>query len=220
MNNIKTIISIEGNIGVGKSSLLDMLKTQLNKIAEFITEPIDEWTQIIDENGQNLLDTFYKNKTRWSYTFQNIVYITRMNKLIDIIKNSKKKIIILDRSLEADLNTFAKMLYDDKFINKIEWNAYNKWNDFFNKQYGKLFIHKIIYLRCDPKIAYNRIILRNRSVEKDIPINYLEQLHNYHDKWLLELKNNILIVNANEDFVNDKQVFNKIYKKIMETLIL
>lgn len=220
MSSVKQLISIEGNIGVGKTSLINMLKKSLENIAEFILEPVDEWTNIVNENGQNLLEIFYNDKLRWSYTFQNVAYISRMDKIIDAINNSKKKYIILDRSLEADLNTFAKMLYDEKFISEIEWNAYNKWNNFFCKHFGNKFVHKILYLRCDPEISYERTCLRNRNSEKSIPLKYLELVHQYHDNWLLEKKNNILIINANDDFINNKQNFDMIYKRIVETLLI
>src|SRR5437870_248426 len=122
-NKVKTLVSIEGNIGVGKTSLINLLKTKLGDDAEYIYEPIDEWLNIKDNNGKDLLQTFYDNKARWSYTFQNIAYITRMKLIIDKIRNSDKQYIILDRSSTADLNTFAKMLYDDGFLNDIEWNG-------------------------------------------------------------------------------------------------
>lgn len=218
MNYPKQLISIEGNIGVGKTSLINILKNLLNDIAEIILEPVEEWNNITDENGNNLLKNFYDDKQRWSYTFQNIAYVTRMDKIINIITTSDKKYIILDRSLEADLNTFAKMLHKEKFINKIEWEAYNKWNNFFNKYFGDKIIHKIIYLRCNPEICYERICKRNRDSEKNMSIDYLNLIHEYHDEWLLNKEDNILIINANNDFINDKNNFDEIYNKIMEIL--
>lgn len=211
---MKILISIEGNIGVGKTSLINLLKNNIGDISEFILEPVDEWINIIDDNGKNLLKTFYDDKERWSYTFQNIAYITRMDKIISVINNTSKKFIFLDRSLEADLNTFAKMLYDENFINKIEWNAYNKWNTFFNKHFGDKFEHKIIYLRCDPEISYSRINIRNRESENNISIEYLKLVHNYHDNWLLNKKDNIIIIDGNNDFVSNNNNFENILGEI------
>lgn len=210
---MKILISIEGNIGVGKTSLINLLQKTMSDIAEFILEPVEEWINIRDENGKNLLETFYNDKLRWSYTFQNIAYITRMDKIISMIENSEKKIIILDRSLEADLNTFAKMLYDEKFINEIEWNAYNKWNNFFNKHFGNKFKHKIIYLRCSPNISLERIKIRNRESEKNISFEYLQLVHNYHESWLFN-NSNVLIIDADKDFVNNVQNFSFILENI------
>ena len=76
------------------------------------------------------------------------------------------------------------MLYDAKIMNKIEWNVYNKWNDFFDDVFygGK---YNVIYLRCDPKVAYSRMKKRDRKAEKDVPLEYLKSLHNYHENWLI-----------------------------------
>ena len=42
----KILISIEGNIGVGKTSIIDLLKKTYSDIAEFIYEPIEEWLKM------------------------------------------------------------------------------------------------------------------------------------------------------------------------------
>lgn len=214
-NKKKTMISIEGTLAVGKTSIMDLLKEEIDHEAEFIYEPIDEWHNIKGNDGLDLLQTFYNDKKRWSYTFQNIAYITRMNHIIDKITNSDKQFIILDRSLAADLNTFAKMLYDDGFIDSLEWSAYGKWNKFFETHYGHLIDHKIIYLRAEPNVAYDRMKLRNRDAEKSVPLSYLEQVHEYHDNWLLD-KDNVLVIDVNNDFVNDTRRFSEIYDEISD----
>lgn len=218
INKKKIMISIEGNIGVGKTTLMDMLKEKLHEEAEFIYEPIQEWQQIKDNNGKDILQTYYDDIPRWSYTFQNIAYITRLKRIVKTIKNSNKKYIILDRSLLADLNTFAKMLHENGNMNAIEWNAYNQWNQYFENNYGDDVTHQIIYLRSEPDIAFMRIQMRNREAEKNIAFEYIKLLHDYHEKWLMNNKkdNNILMIDANRDFVKGKIRFNEIYNKILQ----
>ena len=211
-NEKKIMISIEGSIGVGKSSVMNLLEKKI-KNAEFIYEPVEEWHTIVDKSGKDILQTFYDDKTRWSYTFQNIAYVTRMNHIIDKIMNSDKKYIILDRSLQADLNTFAKMLYNSNHLSLLEWNAYGRWNTFFENFYGNKVDHKIIYLRCEPEIAFERIKLRGRVSEKEIPLSYLQDLHKYHDEWLLK-KDNVLLLDVNDDFVQNTDKFKEMYRMI------
>lgn len=218
----KIIISVEGNIGVGKSSFISLLKKVFKGNATYISEPVDEWLSIKDENEKNLLETFYQDKKRWGYTFQNVAYITRMNRLIDAIKKNEAKFIILDRSLSADLNTFTKMLYDEGDISILEWNAYNLWNDFFITHYGSI-PHYIIYLRCDPKTAFDRIHIRSREEEKTIPLEYLTSLHNYHEKWLVDEEGkskdkNTLVIDADKEFVNSSSRFDEIVLDFMDFL--
>lgn len=42
----------------------------------------------------------------------------------------------------------------------------------------------LVYLRTDPEVAYQRIKARNRSEEKDVPLEYIKHLHELHDNWL------------------------------------
>ena len=77
------IISIEGNIGSGKSTLLEQLRTKYknNKQIVFINEPVDEWDTIKDEDGQTILSKFYKNQSKYAFSFQMMAYIC-----IDVIQ--------------------------------------------------------------------------------------------------------------------------------------
>ena len=73
------IISIEGNIGVGKSTFIEILKSNWED-CEIITEPVDMWKTIVNSDGKNILQTFYEDIPRWAYSFKNIAFITRMIK--------------------------------------------------------------------------------------------------------------------------------------------
>lgn len=216
-NKRPTIIAIEGNIGVGKTTLLDKLKLckNINKNSEFISEPVDIWLGINDDDGKNILGKFYEDKRRWSYTFQNFSYITKMTKLVDAVRKSGKQLIFLDRSIGTDKNVFAKMLYDDKMLGKLEYAMYNLWSNFYDKYIAKDGHKNIIYLRCDPQVAYNRIQKRGRTEEKDIPIEYIKSLHEYHEKWINdEIKNtntSVLVLDWNIDCC-DEQIIKNIEK--------
>jgi deoxyadenosine/deoxycytidine kinase len=217
-SNIKIIVSLEGNIGVGKSSFMNILRMKLGDRVEFVDEPVEEWIEMKNNDGKNLLEVFYNDKKRWSYTFQNIAYITRMKKIIDIMMTSKKSVIIMDRSLEGDINTFSKMLREEGDINDLEWQAYHKWNTFFTDYIGKNVKMYHIYLRCNPEVAYSRINKRKREEETSIPFDYIKKLHMYHDNWLTVGKENVFIVNVNKDFVNDENNKTIIYAYVYANL--
>jgi deoxyadenosine/deoxycytidine kinase len=196
----KLVVAVEGNIGVGKSTFTKILKDNFSN-STVVSEPVDMWLDITNENGDNILGIFYKDIKRWAYTFQNLAYITRMMKIEDAIRSSDG-IIFLDRSLGTDRNVFEKMLHDDGMLDKVEHSIYNLWYDFYTKYVNNKSDIKYIYLKCDPKISYERIKKRGREEEKNITLEYLEKLHKYHEEWLCN-QDNVIIIDCNRDFEND-----------------
>ena len=128
------IISIEGNIGTGKSTFLENLESKIytnqkqSKSILFLKEPVDIWESIKDENGHTILEKFYKDQRRYAFTFQVMAYISRLSLLKRAIKeNPECKVIIIERSLIADKNIFMQMLYDDGQVEQMEYEIYNRW---------------------------------------------------------------------------------------------
>ena len=212
--NIPILISIEGNIGTGKSTLIERYKLEYSKYIKpevkicFISEPIDIWNSVSDENGVNILEKFYDNQHKYAFSFQMMAYISRLSVLKKALKQNYD-IIIMERSLFTDYAVFAKMLYDDKIIELIEYTIYLKWFNEFIEDIPKIFN---IYIKVDPTIAANRVIKRNRLGE-NIPLSYLETCHMYHEKWLLSVNsNNILILDGNVD--RDDHLYIEWYEEI------
>ena len=207
-NHNKIIISIDGNIGSGKSTFLNLLKERYGDVFYFAKEPVDEWLNI---NGENLLEKFYNDKERWSYTFQNYAYITRINELLSGIK-SNKPIIITERSINTDKNVFAKMLTEDKFMSEFEFSLYKTWFNHFNVK-----IDGQIYVRTELDNCVQRIQQRNRDGESTIDKEYLKSLEKRHEDWLMN-QNDILILDGNQDFKTDESVQNA-YLKLFDEYV-
>jgi len=176
-------ITIEGNIGSGKSTLLNRLRAQTQANIQFIDEPVGVWTTISDENNKNLLELFYEDKVRWGYTFQNAAFITRyicakeaLSKPID-----QDTIYISERGILTDRYVFATMLKDTKCLSEIEWNLYTKWFDQFKQSVP---INGVVYVKTPSNVCADRIKIRNRHEEENIPQTYLDALDDYHNEWL------------------------------------
>ena len=110
------IISIEGNIGSGKSTIVHNLEKKLehNKKYVFLREPVDIWQTIKDTYGKTILEKFYEDQEKYAFAFQVMAYATRSAILQEAIRNNPDcKYILCERSLEADNQIFAKMLNDD-----------------------------------------------------------------------------------------------------------
>lgn len=229
------IISIEGNIGSGKSTLLANLKKHFNNNHRviFLREPVDEWSKIKDEHGVTILEKFYADQDKYSFSFQMMAYISRLKLLKDAVNecrvetfkyiqehdykkphNRDEKFIyyiITERSLFTDKMVFAKMLYDSGKIESINYQIYLNW---FNTFADEFKVNKIIYVNANPEICYERVGKRHRDGEDKIPLEYLKNCHIYHnnmlDKSLLDcVCNTQLVLDGNVDIYENDHILNE-----------
>jgi len=185
--NLFHVVSIDGNIGSGKSTLMANLREYYNDKVDvvFLKEPVDEWAEIKDENGITILEKFYENSEKYAFSFQMMAYISRLKVLKDAVKNikptSKKTIFISERSLYTDKMVFAKMLYDSKKIEGINYQIYLNWFYTFSQEFP---VHKVIYVKTEPEKCHSRILKRAREGENLISLEYLKNSDVYHDHML------------------------------------
>lgn len=207
------IISIQGNIGSGKSSFLNKLQELYssnntlfnNKKICFLQEPVNEWESLKDENNKSLLELYYLDQNKYSFAFQIMAFMSRVKQLKAALANNYD-LIISERSLKADHEVFTKMLYDEKKIKDIEYKIYLKWVEEF---FINIPPEYVVYIQTTPVIAYERIISRDRTGEK-ISLNYIKDCHNYHERWINNLSLFCLLDGNN----NINKVFNKWVNKI------
>lgn len=212
------LISIEGNIGVGKTTILNKLKKKF-KNASFLEEDVAEWINIYDKNNDNILNRFYSDMKRNGFMFENFVYINRYMKLFDEIKKGNEY-IFMDRSMNTDMFIFAKIHYEEKNISEIEWKIYNEWYKMINI-YLNNFSQKTIYLFCSPEVALERIKKRGRKEEQNITLEYITKLHNYHNK-LMETINDKIIIDYNKDLTENEtdEFIEKLFLSIEKILYI
>ena len=202
------IISIEGNIGSGKSTILSLLKESFKNDNKtniiFLQEPVEEWDKIRDENNNTILEKFYDNQKKYSFAFQMMAYISRLSLLKNTIEKNPNAIIITERCLNTDRYVFAKMLYDDGKLEDVEYKIYLNWFNHFNDFQR---IQKVIYLNTDPDICFCRMLKRNRTGELNITLDYLNNCHKYHTDMIYDLEENkLLIIDSNIDTDNNKNI--------------
>ena len=214
-----TIVSIEGNIGSGKSTLLSNLRQyyENNSNVVFLKEPVDEWEKIKDENGETILKKFYADQEKYSFPFQMMAYVSRIKVLRDTLKTiktdieDKNIIIITERSLYTDKMVFAKMLYDTKKIEHVNYQIYLNWFDTFSDEFP---VNKVVYVKTSPDKCYQRIVKRSRTGEENIPLEYLTSCSIYHDN-MLDKQNqecvclDQLILDGNVDIYENKNQVNE-----------
>jgi deoxyadenosine/deoxycytidine kinase len=219
MSNVYTIVSIEGNIGSGKSTLLSNLRQHYenNSNVVFLKEPVDEWEKIKDENGETILKKFYADQEKYSFPFQMMAYVSRLKVLRDTLKtikndtDNKNIVIITERSLYTDKMVFAKMLYDSKKIEHVNYQIYLNWFDTFSDEFP---VNKVVYVKTSPDKCYQRIVKRSRTGEENIPLEYLTSCSIYHNN-MLDKQNqecvclDQLILDGNVDIYENKNQVNE-----------
>ncbi|XP_072480549.1 deoxycytidine kinase isoform X2 [Notamacropus eugenii] len=237
-------IAVEGNIASGKSTFVNLLK-QVSDDWEVVPEPVARWCNVqstqdefeelttSQKSGGNVLQMMYEKPERWSFTFQTYACLSRIRAQLSALngklKEAEKPVVFFERSVYSDRYIFASNLYESDCMNETEWTIYQDWHDWMNNQFGQsLELDGIIYLRAIPEKCLNRIYLRGRKEEQEIPLEYLEKLHYKHESWLQNrtLKTNfdylqeipILTLDVNEDFKDKHENLVEKVKEFLSTL--
>ena len=170
------LIAIEGNIGVGKSTLLPKLAAELSKQEQ------QDWRLIIedvdtDPEFQRLLKAFTLDPSR-RIEFQR--YIT--NKRAMICKDLDPSFnYIIERSLFSDLvfcqaNLAEACRPDGKDLDYY-YDIQEKLKDYPQ-------VSAVVYLKSDPQVSYDRMMERARDAEAGTPLEYLQLISDCHDTFL------------------------------------
>ncbi len=205
----KIIISIDGNIGSGKSTFFESLKKNMKNRSDvsFLEEPVNQWNNIRDENNVTILENYCNDQTKYGFSFQIMACVTRMKILMKALNDPKIKFIISERSLVTDKNVFAKMLYDSGNISKIDYDIYKVFY-YTHVELIKNII--LVYIRTNPNVCIERIAKRNRKGEDAITLSYLEMCNNYHEKWILNKDlNHKMVIDGNKDHNNNPEQIDK-----------
>jgi len=185
------IISIEGNIGAMKSTLLERIQKRAiqenNKTIHIIPESLDIWDKIKD-GDKSIFQLFYENKNKYGFAFQILTFLTiTYNMMGELQKLAKKDTILIERSPISNIIIFGQMLYDDKIIGEAEWSILKYMAN------GLMMpVDKIVYLRSTPAECLLRIEQRDREGEQDISLEYLQKIHDKHEKWLEDFQHETL----------------------------
>ena len=183
-------IAIAGNIGTGKSSLVEFL-TRTYGIAPFY-EPNDENPYLPD---------FYEDMNRWAFHSQ-LYFLSNKFRMHQQLEKASG-VVVLDRTIYEDAEIFATALHDMRNFTGRDWDTY--WN------FYQIILEAIrppdlmIYLRCSMRTLRKRIRLRGRTMEQDIPLSYLKRLEKLYDQWLSNYQyGEVLILETDKlDYIND-----------------
>lgn len=106
--NQNVLISIEGNIGAGKTTFLRTIRNTLDLQFEILEEPVSEWKKITNPSSTqsaNLLQLFYEDPLKWGFAFQSYCFFTRLREFQKMKETSNLKsgyIYLFERSIFSD----------------------------------------------------------------------------------------------------------------------
>jgi deoxyadenosine/deoxycytidine kinase len=175
---------LEGNIGAGKSTFLKILQKYLN--VQIVLEPHERWQNILE--GENLLDRFYRDPQRWAYTFQSYAFVSRVMEQEKHASTNPFSVQLLERSVFSDRYCFAQNCFELGYMSALEWKLYQEWFEWLVTSY----VAKpdgIIYVRTNPDVCFQRLNKRSRSEESTVSMEYLQRLHDRHERWLIDKEN-------------------------------
>ena len=165
---MKRYIAVGGNIGAGKTSLVEFL------CKRYDLKPFYE------PNDTNpYLKDFYKDMKRWAFQSQ-IYFLTHKFRLHRELERYPGT-VIQDRTIWEDAEIFAKNLHRGRYINKRDWQTYTELYQTILKDLTPPDV--MIFLRCPVKTMRQRIRQRGRGMEQAIPVNYLRKLHRLYEEW-------------------------------------
>ena len=183
------MIVIEGVVGVGKSSLM-------NVIAQQGYEPFEE--PVVDNP---VLDKFYYDRERYSFPLQ----VFFLNKRFEHIKKAKDVTrAVMDRSIYGDA-IFARML---NLSNEMSDEEFQIYTELLQNMLEHVHVPKLmIYLEISVDEAMRRIAKRGRDYEQVVEREYWEKLNTEYRKYFDNYDlSPILTINVdNLDFVNNPE---------------
>lgn len=214
------LISIEGNIGTGKTTLINFLRKKYGgkNTVIFVEEPLQQWLDLKDSDGENILGKFYSNQERWSYSFQMHAFITRSKAILE--QNTEDNVVIIERSVITDRNVFASLLYESGKISEMEWQLYLEWFNWLTEHFKKVTPDKFIYLKADPEVSYQRMVKRTRDEESNVPLEYLKQVAEKHDSWLIsdEFDEKVITIDVNHDFSDSERFKSTVIDRVSQLI--
>jgi len=187
---MKKYIAVAGNIGAGKTSLVDFLCRRYELKPFF--EPNDTNPYLMD---------FYRDMRGWAFHSQ-VYFLTHKFRLHRELEKYPGT-VIQDRTIYEDAEIFAKNLHRSRYINKRDYATYRELYETIRRDLTPPDI--MIFLRCSVRTMRKRIRDRGRGIEQNIPTRYLRRLDRLYSEWISNYKLSPLIQIDSEhiDYVTD-----------------
>jgi len=201
----KQYVAVAGNIGVGKSTLVDRLCRQLGWQPYY--EPVTENPYLTD---------FYEDMRAWAFHSQVYFLTHRLHSHKELLDYPSS--VVQDRSVYEDAEIFARNLYQQGNMTEQDYATYRNL-------FGLLVTmlkppDLVVYLKASVPTLISRIARRGRDFESNITSEYLDQLNGLYESWINGFSLcPVLVIPADDiDFVAHPRHIDLIVQKVQEKL--
>ncbi len=183
-------LAVAGNMGAGKSTLVDFLKVRFGV------------TPFFEPNDQNpYLADFYRDMPRWA--FQSQLYFLQKKFALHQELEKLPGLVVQDRTIYEDAEVFCENLYRSKVLDARDYRTYR---ELYETIRGNLRAPDLlIYLKCSVRTVRKRIALRGRAEETSVQVEYVKRLNRLYDAWFerYDLSPTLVIETDRLDYIQD-----------------
>lgn len=173
-------VSVEGNIASLKSTALDILRDLFGKDGLFINERIDVWQNV---DGSNVLEAALDEPCD-TEAVANLNHLALFTTLAFTNRHDPKPYIISERCANTLREIFWKVAFENGKMNETTVKTLQYIMDSSEDNYCSTYPDVYLYLVDTPQNCFERCKRRGRHEERHYTLNYFEQLHEFHEKWL------------------------------------
>lgn len=200
-------IAIEGNIGVGKSTLASRIAEDFNA------------KTVLERFADNpFLPKFYEDQSRYAFPLEMSFLADRFQQ----IKDDLGQFDLFKDFIIADYHIFKSLIFSKITLSEDEYRLYRKLFDIMYKETPKPDLYVYLYQKTDRLLEH--IKKRGRAYEQEIVPDYLEKINKGYMDYLRSQNDlNVLIIDvSNRDFVKNQEdyifILNEIQNKINNSL--
>lgn len=170
-------IAVEGNIGAGKTTFIEMLAD--NPHCTLVPEPVDKWTNL---HGLNPLEELY---SRPDAAMAVNTYMALTRREMHVIETHGRPVRVIERSLHAMRHVFVEYAYGKGEMNELDYRVMDELYTMLATDLPS--IDMIVYLATPPELCLERLRKRGRKEEQGLTLTFLEHLDTLYWRWIKSL---------------------------------
>ena len=193
-------IAIEGPIGVGKTSLANLMSKELS--ARLVREEFDE---------NPFLPDFYKDPERFAFQTQLFFLVQRYRQQQEL-----RQVDMFQKLLVTDYMFVKDRLFASLNLGEKEMQLYDTVANLLERNIIKPDL--VIYLQADTDTLMKNIAKRGREMETDITYEYIDALSQVYTEYFFRYQDTpLVIINTNNiDFVHNEDDLKEVIKYIRQ----